>query len=183
MFVYLSIGTMVGITPTWLVRTSDRPRVGASWRAWLHQADADVTPAQFVGVSLGLGLAVGTAVALFIGVPAIGAVAAMVACAIPHLVISRRRQTLVRPASPLGLTPSATSSPTFGRLCRCTPVSASSVVQGPYRFAPTSTGMPDWRAHKTTALRCRWFVKTSPTHSVTEPSKYSSFRSIKGPRF
>lgn len=96
MFVYLSIGTMVGITPTWLVRTSDRPRVGASWRAWLHQADADVTPAQFVGVSLGLGVAVGTAVALLIGVPAIGAVAAMMACAIPQLVFSRRRQTLVR---------------------------------------------------------------------------------------
>lgn len=95
-FVYLSIGTMVGITPSLLARSSKRRVVGASWRAWLHQAEADVTPAQFIGVSLGLGLAVGPVVAVLVGVAPLGAVAGLVACAAPQLVFARRRQTLVR---------------------------------------------------------------------------------------
>jgi tight adherence protein B len=96
MFVYLSIGTMVGITPSWLVRSSDRRRLGPSWRAWLHQAEAGVTPGQFLGVSVGLGLAVGTVVTLLIGVPPLGAVSGLIACAVPRVVFARRRQVLVR---------------------------------------------------------------------------------------
>lgn len=96
MFVYLSIGTLVGITPSWPLRSSERVGRGATWREWLQQADANVTPAQFLGVSGGLGLAAGAAVAFVVGVPALGAVAGMVACTIPRMVFARRREALVR---------------------------------------------------------------------------------------
>ncbi len=95
LFVYLSIGTLVGISPSWLGRVTERPR-DERWREWLQQADANVTPAQFIGVSAGLGLIVGSIVGLVVGVPALGAVAGMVAATAPQMVFARRRQALVR---------------------------------------------------------------------------------------
>lgn len=94
--VYVSIGTMVGITPRWLTRAPDRRDRSASWREWLQQADADVTPAQFLAVSAGLGLVVGAVIALAVGVPALGAVAGLAASALPRVVFARRRDALVR---------------------------------------------------------------------------------------
>ena len=95
-FVYLAIGSLVGVTPRWMRRSSDHPGRVAGWREWLQQAGADVTPAQFGAVSLGLGVAVGVVVSLLIGVPALGVVAGLLACAIPRMAFARRREALVR---------------------------------------------------------------------------------------
>ena len=96
LFVYLAIGSLVGVTPQWLRRSGERRDRSAAWREWLQQAGADVTPLQFVAVSLGLGVGAGVAITLVIGVPALGAVGGAVACAIPRMVFARRRGALVR---------------------------------------------------------------------------------------
>lgn len=96
LFVYLAVGVLIGVTPAWLRKNREhRPR-SASWREWLQQANADVTPAQFVGVSLGLGISVGVIVGAAVGVPALGVVAGSVAVAFPRLVFARRRAALVQ---------------------------------------------------------------------------------------
>jgi tight adherence protein B len=94
--VYVWIGTIVGITPRWLRRTTDRRVRGVAWHEWLRQADADVTPAQFAAVSAALGLVVGVTAGLVVRVPALGAVAGLAGCAIPRMVFARRRETLMR---------------------------------------------------------------------------------------
>lgn len=94
--VYLSIGTLVGVTPRWLQRSPDRRERLASHRAWLHQAGADVTPAQFAGVSVGLGVVVAVVVWLVVAVPALAVVAGLAACSVPRIVFARRRDELVR---------------------------------------------------------------------------------------
>jgi len=95
-FVYLAVGALFGITPAWLRKNRERRSVSASWREWLQQANADVTPGQFVGVSLGLGVAVGAVVGAAVGVPALGVVAGGVAVAFPRMVFARRRAALVQ---------------------------------------------------------------------------------------
>lgn len=94
--VYVAVGTMLGITPRWLRRAPDRRRRSTLWLEWLQQADAGVTPAQFAAVSGGLGLVVGFVVGIAVGVPALGGVAGLIACAVPRMVFARRREALVR---------------------------------------------------------------------------------------
>lgn len=96
LFVYLAVGSLVGVTPRWLRRSPDRRGRAASWREWLQQANADVTPAQFAAVSVGLGVMVGSIVAVLVGVVALGVVAGLVGCAVPRMVFARRRDALVR---------------------------------------------------------------------------------------
>lgn len=96
LFVYVGIGIAVGITPRWLRRRSARRARSAEWQDWLSQADADVTPTQFVGVSAGLGLAVGALVGLGLGIPALGVIAGLIACGLPRAVFARRREALTR---------------------------------------------------------------------------------------
>ncbi len=94
--VYLSLGSLLGVTPAWLRRPLERRSIGVSWREWLQQAGADVTPLQFVMVSLGLGVTVGSIAGAVVGVPALGVVAGTVASAVPHSVFARRRRALVQ---------------------------------------------------------------------------------------
>lgn len=96
LFVYLAVGALFGVTPAWLRKNRERRSASAEWREWLQQANADVTPAQFVGVSLGLGIAVGVTVGAAVGVPALGVVAGGVAIAVPQMVFARRRDALVQ---------------------------------------------------------------------------------------
>ena len=96
LFVYLVLGVAFGITPLWLRREGTRRSATAPWREWLQQADADVTPVQFVGVSLGLGVASGFVVGAAVGVPALGVVAGGLAAAVPRMVFARRRAALVQ---------------------------------------------------------------------------------------
>lgn len=95
-FVYLSLGSLLGVTPVWVRRPAARRSIGASWREWLQQAGAGVTPVQFVAVSVGLGVTVGLVVGAVVGVPALGVVAGTVASVIPRAVFARRRRTFVR---------------------------------------------------------------------------------------
>ena len=96
LFVYVSLGLAFGMPPTWLRRAAPERRREARWRDWLRQADADVTPAQFVGVSVGLGTAVGLVVLVLVDVPALALVAAVVTLSIPRTVFARRRRALVQ---------------------------------------------------------------------------------------
>ncbi len=94
--VYLSLGSMLGVTPAWLRRSDERRAWSASWREWLQQAGVGVTPLQFVSVSLGLGVAVSLLVGAVVGVPALGLVAGTLVAAIPRSVFAHRRRVLVR---------------------------------------------------------------------------------------
>lgn len=96
LFAYLAVGALFGVAPAWLRRDREHRSATASWREWLHQANAGVTPAQFVGVSLGLGIAVGLVVGAAVGVPALGVVAGGVAATFPQTVFARRRAALVQ---------------------------------------------------------------------------------------
>lgn len=96
LFVYLAVGMLFGVTPTWLRKNRESRSVTASWREWLQQANADVTPAQFVGVSMGLGVTVGAVVGAAVGVPALGVVAGGVATGFPQMIFARRRAALVQ---------------------------------------------------------------------------------------
>lgn len=96
LLVYLTLGALFGVTPAWLRKNRERRSRSVGWHEWLQQADADVTPAQFVGVSLGLGLAVGAMAGAVVGVPALGVVAGVVAAAVPRMVFARRRAALVQ---------------------------------------------------------------------------------------
>lgn len=59
---------------------------------WLHQAGADVTPAQFYAVSAGAGLAVAGVVQLLVGVMVAAVVPGVLAAATPHLYYARQRR-------------------------------------------------------------------------------------------
>lgn len=96
LFAYLAVGALFGVAPAWLRKNKEKRSTSAVWREWLQQANADVTPAQFVGVSLGLGLVVGAVVGALVGVPALGVVAGGVALAFPRMVFARRREALVQ---------------------------------------------------------------------------------------
>lgn len=96
LFVYLALGSLFGVSPSWLRKTRERRSAADGWREWLQQADADVTPVQFLGVSLGLGVAVGLVIGAAVGVPALGVVAGAVAMAFPRMVFARRRSALVQ---------------------------------------------------------------------------------------
>lgn len=91
-FVYLSIGAALGVTPSWLRRRQEKRSRADGWREWLQQAGADVSPLQFVGVSLGLGVVTALTVVALVGVPALGFVAGVGAALIPRAVFERRRQ-------------------------------------------------------------------------------------------
>lgn len=66
------------------LRLGRRRRHRLSWRAWLAQAGVDVTPAQFVVVSAGLGLVVLLLCSAVSGSPVVGAVPAAAATAAPY---------------------------------------------------------------------------------------------------
>lgn len=52
LFVYLALGSLLGVAPKWLQQERHGRRAGARWQDWLNQAGVAVSPAQFVAVSL-----------------------------------------------------------------------------------------------------------------------------------
>lgn len=96
LFVYFALGIALRVVPSWLHRDRMRRSPSATSREWLQQADADVTPAQFVAVSLALGAVAGLAVGSAVGVPALGVVAAVLAATVPRMVFAQRRAALVQ---------------------------------------------------------------------------------------
>lgn len=96
LFVYLVLGSAFDLSPAWLHRERSKRRSGAKTQDWLQQANVDVTPAQFVAVSMGAGAVVGIIVFAVIGVPVLALVAAGVTFSIPRWSFARRRNALVR---------------------------------------------------------------------------------------
>jgi len=97
LFVYLSLGALVGITPRFLERTASGERHRRD-RAqdWLQQAGADVTPFQFFAVSIGISLFVALVIQSITDVLPLTFVAAGLALWIPRSFYSRRRNRITQ---------------------------------------------------------------------------------------
>lgn len=94
MFVYLLLGTLLGLTPRWAQQDQHGRRAGARWQDWLNQAGVDVTPLQFVAVSLAGATFVA---ALLFGVTGVAPLAALgfgLALLAPRSLYARRRREL-----------------------------------------------------------------------------------------
>lgn len=96
-FVYLSLGALVGITPRFMDRSpsGERPRRDRA-QDWLNQAGADVTPFQFFAVSIGTALGVAVIMQILTRVVPLTLVAAGLALWIPRSFYSRRRNRIAR---------------------------------------------------------------------------------------
>ena len=94
-FVYLLVGSIVGIRPT-LVDQTPRPtrRRSANFADWLNQAQAGVSPAQFLGVSFCVGALAGLVVLAATRVVPLGLLAAFGTASLPRIVYARRRALL-----------------------------------------------------------------------------------------
>ena len=90
LFIYLVVGSLVGVTPKFLRASSAGRRFGSRSQDWLNQAGVPVTPFQFVATSLAGGLAVGFMVTLFTGATAIGLAAGLVILSLPRSLFARR---------------------------------------------------------------------------------------------
>ncbi|MBT8240980.1 MAG: type II secretion system F family protein [Acidimicrobiia bacterium] len=97
LFVYLSLGALVGITPRFMDRSpsGERPRRDRA-QDWLNQAGADVTPFQFFAVSIGTALGVAVIMQILTQVIPLTLVAAGLALWIPRSFYSRRRNRIAR---------------------------------------------------------------------------------------
>jgi tight adherence protein B len=97
LFVYLSLGAIVGITPR-LLEGSTSSRHGRSQRTseWLRRAGVDVTPSQFVAVSVGLAALVSLVVHVMTGVVPLALVTGGLALWLPRSFYGRRRAELER---------------------------------------------------------------------------------------
>ncbi len=97
LFVYLSLGALVGVTPRFLDRTPSGERDKRD-RAqdWLQQAGADVTPFQFFAVSIGISLFVAVIMQAITDVLPLTFVAAGLALWLPRSFYSRRRNKITQ---------------------------------------------------------------------------------------
>jgi tight adherence protein B len=96
-FVYLSLGALVGISPRFLNRSpsGERPRRDRA-QDWLHQAGAEVTPFQFFAVSIGTAGVVAVLMQALTEVVPLTIVAAGLALWIPRSFYGQRRNTIVQ---------------------------------------------------------------------------------------
>lgn len=91
-FVYLALGALVGITPRFLERRPHGHRTRRNrTQDWLQQAGADVTPFQFISVSVGMAAVVGAVVHSITSVVPLALVTGGVALWLPRSFYSRRR--------------------------------------------------------------------------------------------
>ncbi len=90
--VWLVLSTVSGRPLTW----HRRPSASGRRRVWLSQAGSDLTPAQFVVGSLGLGLVTFGLLAVVTGTPATAAVPAVVIGLLPRAQLARARQRRLR---------------------------------------------------------------------------------------
>lgn len=95
-FSYLAVGSLFGITPRLLRRSSSDRRSSALVQDWLNQAGVAVTPLQFAATSLAGGLVVGTLVGTSTGATAIGLVAGLVTLSLPRALFARRVRAATR---------------------------------------------------------------------------------------
>lgn len=88
-FAYLTVGHFTGHAPRSLRRRPPvalwaRRRSRPATRIWLEQAGASVTPAQFVGVSVGIALVAFAATWAVSGAAPVGLVPALVVAGLPR---------------------------------------------------------------------------------------------------
>lgn len=93
--VYLMLGSLVGLTPSWLKATRPRRRRGAGWQDWLNQTGSAVTVRQVGLTSLAAAAMLGGLVLVLVGVPALSFLAALAGLAVPLTALARRRRSLV----------------------------------------------------------------------------------------
>ncbi len=95
LFVYLTLGALVGVTPRFLERTPSGERNQRD-RAhdWLQQAGADVTPFQFLAVSIGMAMTVALLIQAATDVLPLSFIAGGLALWIPRSFYSRRRNRI-----------------------------------------------------------------------------------------
>lgn len=105
LLVYLVIGILIGVSPRWLERQNTGRRSGARWQDWLNQAGVDVTPIQFVLVSLSAATMIAAVVFGVTGVAPLGAVAGGLTLLMPRSAYAKRRRELTK--SRLGAWPDA----------------------------------------------------------------------------
>ncbi|MEZ5342960.1 MAG: hypothetical protein R2706_16405 [Acidimicrobiales bacterium] len=89
-FIYLTIGSLVGVTPKFLRRSSPNRRTAARIQDWLNQAGVAVSPVQFVVTSIAAGLVVGLLAAAFSGATPIGLAAGLATLSLPRSVYARK---------------------------------------------------------------------------------------------
>lgn len=96
-FVYLSLGALMGITPRFLDRapSGERQRRDRA-QDWLQQAGADVTPFQFFAVSIGTAMFVAFVMQAVTEVLPLSFVAGGLALWIPRSFYSRRRNKIAQ---------------------------------------------------------------------------------------
>ena len=94
-FVYLTLGAIVGVTPTFLDRGENGGRRrSARAQDWLQQAGAEVTPGQFAAVSLATALVVGFLLWKITGVPALAFIGGGLALWLPKSFYASRRNKI-----------------------------------------------------------------------------------------
>lgn len=92
--VYLTLGSLFGVTPSWLDQRPVTRRRGAGWQDWLNQAGVEVSVRQVGVASLSTATAAGGLTLLLVGVPMLSFLAGLGGAAIPLAVLSQRRRRL-----------------------------------------------------------------------------------------
>ncbi len=96
LFVYLVIGSVVGVSPRWLQQQNNGRRPGARWQDWLNQAGVSVTPFQFVAVSVSGAALVAALIFGLTGVASLAAVGGGITLMAPRSMYAKRRRALTR---------------------------------------------------------------------------------------
>ncbi len=96
LFVYLALGSVIGVSPRWLQLQQNGRRSGARWQDWLNQAGVAVSPLQFVAVSFS---AAGLMAALVFGLTGVAPLAAVgggITLMAPRSMYAKRRRALAK---------------------------------------------------------------------------------------
>ncbi len=91
-FVYLMVGVIVGVGPRRLRRRSRGRRSTSRMHRWLDESGVDVSPLQFVAVSVLVAITVGLAVWVFTSVAVLGVAAGCAVSGAPRAAFARRRR-------------------------------------------------------------------------------------------
>lgn len=95
LLVYLTLGLLLGVAPSWLRPRRPTRRRGAGWQDWLNQAGAAVSVRQVGLASTSTATALGGMTLLVVGVPVLSLLAAVAGAAVPVAVLSQRRRGLL----------------------------------------------------------------------------------------
>ena len=95
MLVYLTLGVLFGVAPSWLRSGRPTRRRGAGWQDWLNQSGADVSVRQAGLASVATATTAGGVVLMVVGVPVLAFLATIGGAVVPVAVLGQRRRALV----------------------------------------------------------------------------------------